>query len=76
MFQSATPKLRPGRLGEPLTSTTSPRRVWPKNQAALAVERLTQPWETLAEPWEPVDQGAAWTNSPELEIRTDQATRW
>ena len=50
MFQSATPKLLPGRLGEPLTSTTSPRRVWPKNQAALAVERLTQPWETLAEP--------------------------
>jgi hypothetical protein len=29
MFQSATPKLPPGRLGEPLTSTTSPRRVRP-----------------------------------------------
>src|SRR4029453_14096194 len=70
IFQPATPKPPPRRSGR--TPTPSPRRVRRKYQAALAVDRWTQPWETLARPWEPVDQGAAWTNSPELEIRTDQ----
>jgi hypothetical protein len=77
MFQSATPSVQElGFLGEPTTVTTSPGRTSLKNHWAASVDMLTQPWETLARPWDPTDQGAAWTNSPLLEIRTDQATCW
>src|SRR5919197_396006 len=59
MFQSATPRVQElGFLGEPLTVTTSPGRASLKNHLAFSVDMLTQPWDTLARPWEPTDQGA------------------
>ena len=40
------------------------------SELAFSIERFTQPWVTLAEPWAAADTGLAWMNSPLLLMRT------
>jgi len=53
-----------GGRGPPVTITTSPIRLKPKNFSASATLRLTQPCETFVWPWLVTDHGAACTYSP------------
>ena len=46
----------------------------PKSQAAFSVLIPVQPCETLAEPCEDTDHGAAWMNSPEYVSRIAYCT--
>src|SRR5438270_8106783 len=71
MSPSARPRSGPAEF---VISTASPGWEKPKNHVAFAVDRLTQPWDTLLCPCCATDHGAACTNSPLLEIRTAYST--
>ena len=72
VFQSADPSRAVGARGEPVTSMTSPTWENPKNHLASAVDRFTQPWDTLSGPCDRVDHGAVCTYSPVVVMATSQ----
>src|SRR5215207_7863361 len=75
MFQSGMSVSRAVSFtGVPATLTTSPGWASRKNHAALAGDRLMQPWDTFSRPCCSTDHGAEWTNSPLLEIRVAYST--